>query len=217
VREAHDTGTRQGRGAWQGADAYKAKALRGLWCKTWEKRCPSKGSRYSVTEEATCCQECSYIHHQINKQNYMIEKSRDTLVHKSPTQSPSILLLLLQKVCTKKLLSAPVLQVFVKGQGNLHWTKLPHALGIESQIPTPRETHTLELLKIDPNLVLFRVNMDWVYFVQSSLYYKILLTHAIAWYCPVLSHIHRYQISSSLGFDDVIGVVLLYCINAYLK
>jgi hypothetical protein len=30
VREAHDTGTRQGRGAWQGADAYKAKALRGL-------------------------------------------------------------------------------------------------------------------------------------------------------------------------------------------
>jgi hypothetical protein len=42
----------------------------------------------------------------------MIEKSRDTLVHESPTQSPSILPLLLQKGCTKKLLSAPILQNF---------------------------------------------------------------------------------------------------------
>jgi hypothetical protein len=76
---------------------------------------PPKEPRYSVTEEATCCQERNYIHHQTNKQNYIIDKSKDTLVHESPTQSPSILPLLLQKVCTEKLLSAPVLQVFVKG------------------------------------------------------------------------------------------------------
>jgi hypothetical protein len=73
---------------------------------------PPKETRYSVTEEAKCCQESSYIHHQTNKQNYMIDKSRDTLVHESTIQFPSILPLLLQKVCTEKLLSALVLQSF---------------------------------------------------------------------------------------------------------